>query len=286
MVGQKIQFGTFETTGQPEPTIAPPPLPSQLPPTQPTQPSPTPWNFCADNPVNPVADPSCICTAITVLCQNHLEMPGGSRMISDGFCNSHSDGRYCIDKPVVYLYPVQPTEVNVTVTAPGTIARSIPPYPPGGWQVTAYPSGLLSYHGQLLPYLFYETQLEQKPVMPNYGLFLKKNYLGPMLTILLRQYGLNESEQNDFLAYWLPRLNQITAPYIRTTILSQSEKQAIDQLTVIPTPDTTIELIFLFEPSTNPIALAPLPIPVTRPKRTGFTLVEWGGGISLTNNLH
>src|SRR5581483_984930 len=67
-------------------------------------------------------------------------------------------GKFCIDKPVVYLYPTTPTFVDVTVRTAGSVVVSDPHYPTGGWEhVLALPNGALTYQGRGYSELFYET---------------------------------------------------------------------------------------------------------------------------------
>lgn len=45
-------------------------------------------------------------------------------------------------KPVIYLYPEEPTEVTVTLDYSGELTYTYPAYG-DGWTVTAYPDGTL-----------------------------------------------------------------------------------------------------------------------------------------------
>lgn len=185
----------------------------------------------------------------------------------------------CWAKPVIYLYPTVPQLTTVTLDIPGKITVSDPLYTNGGWQnILVLPSGALLYGGKQYPYLYYETEVAKTTLSPQ-GIIVPKEYLESALTLLTAHVGLVASEQKDFMAYWLPRLSQYNAPYLRIGILDQEEKQQVDNVFVFPRPDTRIEVLFTFTPLSTPRVVQPLQLPEKPPKRVGFTMVEWGGGI-------
>lgn len=266
---------------QTAPPLTQPPLPSPPPTQQTATPQPTLF-ICPADSKQPMP-PGCICTAVEIYCENNQcivgRAPGCSSNYWAGMCGGKADGRYCIDKPIVYLYPPVPTFVNVKLETSGAIVQSDPPYPEYGWQnVLAMPNGSLVYHGKKYPYLFYESAVSQLPT-PKSGLIVTKDYLKPTLTLLTAQLGLVEPEQKDFLAYWVPRLDRLSTPYVLVSLMPAFEKDRIDRVIVTPTPYTRIELMFLFEPLTEPKPVSPLALPPTPPARHGFTMVEWGGSV-------
>ncbi|MGH7203032.1 MAG: hypothetical protein ACREHC_01145 [Candidatus Levyibacteriota bacterium] len=186
----------------------------------------------------------------------------------------------CIGKPVIYLYPTKKTLVDVSVKTDGDIFVSNPHYPSGGWKhVTAYPNGDLFYEGQKYNELFYESKVIHTLPTPKTGIIIATNNLASRLTEITTQLGLNNAEQKEFLAYWLPKLRQLHTPYIFFSLLSPEVKESYDHVTISPEPDTRIEFIAYFKPLQNAINVTPLQLPATPPARTGFTEVEWGGTI-------
>lgn len=123
-------------------------------------------------------------------------------------------------KPAIYLYPEKATELSVKVKPKGKITVSIPEHGEEGWKVVAYPDGTLllpsstvrgvpSGHlgGGTYPYLYYEAELEQIKIADN-GWIVKKDEIEPFFNDVLPRLGLNSQEQQDFLDYWLPKLEK------------------------------------------------------------------------------
>lgn len=183
---------------------------------------------------------------------------------------------WCDAKPVIYLYPEVPTYVDVTVEVPGEIVVSDPLYPPGGWkQVFAEPNGLLSYQGKTYKELFYEASIT--PIdKPKNGIVIPITLLHETLDNFVTKLGLVNSEKEDFLSFWVPKLKNLNHSYIHISVFPPEQKQKIDRVIISPKPDTFIEFIMYYKPLKTPISVEPFvfnPIP----ERIGFTAVEWGG---------
>ncbi|TSC66368.1 MAG: Ubiquitin family protein, partial [Microgenomates group bacterium Gr01-1014_80] len=143
--------------------------------------------------------------------------------------------------------------------------------------VEAYPDGTLIYQNRFYKELFYETDVN-KINPPKNGLVLDINNLDRQLPEIITELGLSETEGNEFLDFWLPGLKNLDSPYLLFSVLDQAEKDRTDKIEISPEPDTFISFIAYFKPLNAPISIPPLLIP-ERPKRVGFTAVEWGGVI-------
>ncbi|MGH7203639.1 MAG: hypothetical protein ACREHC_04315 [Candidatus Levyibacteriota bacterium] len=237
---------------------------------------------------------ACECMDLTVICKGGVATnPDGTTFTipkgdaPEGFepgqnpCGTKiapADGRYCVAKPVIYLYPTIPTSVNVQVITSGTIVVSDPHYPQGGWQnVLAYPNGNLTYNGKQYAELFYESSVTdfQKP---DKGIIIAKNQLPEKLSSILDQLGLINNEKQEFLDFWLPKLQNLPSPYIYFSLLDTSAKAQVDKVTISPKPDTEIAFIAYFKPVSSATYGSVLHLP-TKPQRVGFVSVEWGGTI-------
>lgn len=187
----------------------------------------------------------------------------------------------CVAKPVIYLYPLVTTLVDVRVKVPGKIIVSDPLYPDNGWtNVLAYPNGSLVYKNQSYSELFFESDVD-KVNAPDNGMVIAKKDLLEKLTDVTRRLGLRGIEQAEFLEYWLPELNKLDAPFILFSVIDPVEKERIDHVEITPKPDTFIAFIAYFKPLNSiPTDLKPLELPANPPKRIGFTAVEWGGTIA------
>lgn len=178
-------------------------------------------------------------------------------------------------KPVIYLYPDAPMDVNVRVAPNGGFSITDPVYPDGGWDVRAYPDGrLVTRDGNQYPYLFWEgTGLNYQ--RPDTGFVVSRAQVAQLLADKLTLLGLNATERADFMEFWVPRMQ--SAPYYFITFVDQQSFDQLAPLTVTPGADSIIRVFMDYEPLTAPRAVQPLEI--TTPARNGFTVVEWGGAL-------
>lgn len=180
-------------------------------------------------------------------------------------------------KPVIYLYPEQETKVNVQLTFNGTLTSTYPTLPPEGWSVTAQPDGTLTdEEGRSYRYLFWEgvANVDWKQ---DSGFLVKTEDAREFLEESLTKLGLNELEQNDFITYWLPKLEKNGESFV-TFAAEQYTDNAI--LTVTPQPDSVLRVQMLISKvdDSNRAAFQKLPEQeLPRFEREGFVLVEWGG---------
>ena len=270
-----------------------------LAPTQPPS-SSTPPSFaikplCAPDDDNGVlVTDACRCMDLAIICKDGKgsnpdgspfsipkgDAPKGFKAGQDpcGTKIAPSDGRYCVAKPVIYLYPQSPTSVDVQVLTSGKIVVSDPHYPQDGWQnVMASPDGTLNYNGKVYNELFYESSVTdfQKPEK---GITIAKNQLSSRLGIIIDRLGLIGREKKEFLEFWLPKLQALPTPYIYFSVLDTSAKAAVDSVMISPKPDTKIAFIAYFKPVSKADNGPVLRLPAT-PERKGFVSVEWGGTI-------
>lgn len=175
-------------------------------------------------------------------------------------------------KPVVYLYPTEPTSVNVAVGA--DVVMSEPLYPTGGWKnVSAQPSGQLSYQNKNYESLYWEGYGHGPYPEITRGSVVRSSKAAATIESQLRQQGLHAKEIADFMEFWEPRLPD--TPYTRLTWLTKNEIDRLAPLTVSPQPQTSIRVFLDFEGLEKPILLPKQRL--VQFERKGFTLVEWGG---------
>ena len=180
-------------------------------------------------------------------------------------------------KPVIYLYPEQETKVNVQLSFNGTLTSTYPTLPSEGWTVTAQPDGTLTdEEGRSYRYLFWEgvANVDWKQ---DSGFLVKAEDAHEFLEESLTQLGLNELEQNDFITYWLPKLEKNGESFV-TFAAKQYTDNAV--LTVTPQPDSVLRVQMLISKvdDSNRAAFQKLPEQeLPRFEREGFVLVEWGG---------
>lgn len=178
------------------------------------------------------------------------------------------------EKPVLYLYPEDTTEVNVQVELNNHKMVFDYPVYNSGWDVTATPNGDLYDEANKQYYcLFWETEGPAIAENLEEGFVIHKSEAIEFLENKLSVLGLNARESNEFIIYWLPKLQQseYSAVYF-----AFEEYEEIAQLNITPKPDQLIRVMMLFEPLEKPIQLEEQVLPKT-PERIGFTAVEWGG---------
>ena len=177
-------------------------------------------------------------------------------------------------KPVIYLYPEAETEVTVRLDYKGRLTCTYPaPDPDGEWHVTARPDGTLTdKQGREYSYLFWEGASDGNPPDFSRGFVVRGSDTAAFLREKLAYMGLTPREYNEFIVYWLPRMQD--NPW---NLIAFQGKNYTDSapLTVTPRPDSVLRVFMAYRPLATPIVVPPQEL--TPFVRRGFTLVEWGG---------
>ena len=174
-------------------------------------------------------------------------------------------------KPVDYLYPETEMEVTVKLDYDGELTCTYPAYD-GGWTVTARPDGTLTDgRGQTYSYLYWEG-VDHTAYDFSQGFCVSGADTAAFLEDALEQLGLTRREANEFIVYWLPRMEQ--NPY--NLIAFQSDAYTDHaRLTVPPEPDSMLRVFMAWKSLEHPIDIPAQDLPAFN--RTGFAVVEWGG---------
>ena len=179
-------------------------------------------------------------------------------------------------KPIIYLYPTEETEVEVSLGYPENITCTYPLYH-NGWNVIAKPNGDLLdlVTNRKLYALYYECKNTVEFNVTPDGFVVKREDTLDFLEEKLAMLGLNEREANEFIVYWLPVLMEHEYNYIR--FATQEEIDDNMPLNISPAPDTVIRVLMVHKGYDNPPAMICKPQEFETPERNGFTVVEWGG---------
>ena len=194
-------------------------------------------------------------------------------------------------KPVIYLYPrrlfrlpggkIEAGEIaDLTVLDlnwPHAIDSTLffsrgRSTPFDGWTVTAAPDGTLTdREGRAYYCLFWEGISSQNWDFSQ-GFCVRGANTAAFLEEALSQLGLTDREANEFLIYWLPKLEGNA-----WNLLSFQGTAYTDhaRLTMSPQPDTVLRVFLAWKALEEPVDVEPQIL--TAPDRQGFTLVEWGG---------
>ena len=177
-------------------------------------------------------------------------------------------------KPVIYLYPQRPTDVSVKLTAKNAeISTTYPAYG-NGWNVTAYPDGKLvnkadggNYH-----YLFWDSVNDRAHYDMSHGFVVKGEDTEKFLREKLEILGLNEDERNEFIVYWLPRMehNKYNQIAFQSDIYTDNY-----ELDISPKPDSLLRVFMTYRPLEEKIDIPEQKL--SGFERKGFAAVEWGG---------
>ena len=174
-------------------------------------------------------------------------------------------------KPVIYLYSEEEMEVAVRLDYDGDLTCTYPAYD-GGWTVTAQPGGILTdAEDRTYNYLYWEGVTSTEYDFSQ-GFCVPGKDTAAFLEDALARLGLTRREANEFIVYWLPRMEDNAY----NLISFQSESYTGHaKLTIDPQPDSLLRVFMAWRPLTEPVEIPEQELPAFN--RTGFAAVEWGG---------
>jgi hypothetical protein len=181
-----------------------------------------------------------------------------------------------VEKPVVYVYAPEKTNVRIQLEPKEKFSFTYPAYK-NGWDFSAGPDGTISMDNKQYPYLFWEALLPvANDVNTKEGYYVNKENMVSFLEDKLAAMGLNEKESTDFITYWCPRMSEHAVCYVHFLFNNQLEKYA--PMSIEPKPDNLFRVCMAWSPVNEKAGLPWITkqeIPAL--KRTGLTVVEWGG---------
>ena len=177
-------------------------------------------------------------------------------------------------KPIIYLYPEEETKVSVELPKDDRLLVSYPKYEKS-WEVLAKEDGNLVdlETGRNLYSLYYESENVVEFKVEKEGFIVKGEDTVKFLEEKLEILGLNEREAEEFIIYWLPKLEENKYNYIRFASKEEIEKNM--PLEINPKPDTTIRILMTYKGLDRKIEVEEQKL--ENPERKGFVAVEWGG---------
>lgn len=173
-------------------------------------------------------------------------------------------------KPVIYLYPEETMDVSIKLDYNGQLTTTYPAYN-NGWTVTAQPDGTITSGGREYYCLFWEGNSAVDYDLSS-GFVVKGSETEAFLEKSLKQLGLTDKEANEFIIYWLPKMEN--NPY---NLISFQQEVYTDNavLTIEPQPDSLLRVFMAWKGLDEPISVPAQQLPSF--ERSGFTVVEWGG---------
>ena len=175
-------------------------------------------------------------------------------------------------KPVIYLYPEEETQVNVKLNYDGTLTSTYPSYE-NGWTVDAAPDGTLTdpSTGRQYYCLYWEGETDAEYDFST-GFCVAGADTAAFLEGALADLGLTEREANEFIIYWLPRME--SNPY-NLIAFQQDAYTNHAALSITPEPESLLRVFMAWKALDAPVDLPAQTLPHV--DRSGFTVVEWGG---------
>lgn len=176
-------------------------------------------------------------------------------------------------KPMIYLYPQEETNVTVKLGNPYYLTTTYPKYN-DSWNVIAEPDGTLKTNNREYYGLFWEGTNHQAKVKED-GFIVEGKDVEHFLEEKLDILGLTNKEANEFIIYWLPKLENNKYNYIRFETIEEVNEYM--PLEITPNPDTIIRVLMDYKPLDKPINITEQKL--TKTSRIGFSVVEWGGSL-------
>ena len=174
-------------------------------------------------------------------------------------------------KPVIYLYTEQETEVTVKLDYSGTLTATYPEYN-DGWTVTAQPDGTLTdSSGKSYNYLFWEGKTNTEYDFSK-GFCVAGEDTAEFLENALSQLGLTRREANEFIVFWLPRMQKNEYNLIAFQDKAYTDSAVLD---ISPQPDSVLRVFMAWKSLDKAVYIEPQEFDSFQ--RSGFTVVEWGG---------
>lgn len=179
-------------------------------------------------------------------------------------------------KPIIYIYPQEKMDVSVKLGYPDKLTVTYPQYK-DSWEVEAYPNGKLidKKTNKELYSLFWEGYNTLNNGIKDEGFIVEGKDAYKFLEEKLETLGLNDREAEEFIIYWLPKLQNNKYNYIRFETMEEQDENM--PLIISPKPDSVIRINMEYKQLDKKIEIKEQKL--TTPERTGFTVVEWGGTI-------
>ena len=174
-------------------------------------------------------------------------------------------------KPIIYIYPKEDMDLKIKLLNTNDLLYTYPKYK-NIWNVRVSKDGNIydydtkrNYYG-----LYWEANDNYKLDMSE-GFIVKGEDSVKFLEEKLEILGLNEYEINEFIIYWIDKLEKNEYNFI-----SFRNPENINMpLEFSEEPDTLIRVMMDFKKLDKPIKVKEQQL--TKVERTGFTIVEWGG---------
>lgn len=176
-------------------------------------------------------------------------------------------------KPILYIYPKQEMDLTIKLGYSNLLTHTYPKYK-NEWRVHVSENGnIYDYKTKRNYYALYWEALDSSKNNMEEGFVVKGKDTVSFLEEKLEYLGLNEKERNEFIIYWIDKLENNKYNYIR--FRTTKEVNEYMPLSFSEEPDSLIRIIMDFKPLNKKIKVKEQKL--VSNERKGFTVVEWGG---------
>lgn len=178
-----------------------------------------------------------------------------------------------VDKPMLYIYPVENMDLTIKLSNEELIKFSYPKYE-DEWNVFVTTDGnIYDYKTKRNYYGLFWEGIYSKEINYDEGFIVKGNDMTSFLEEKLAILGLNDREINEFIVFWLPKLEKNEYNFIR--FCTDEEINNYMPLEFSTKVDTIIRVYMEFVSIDEPIEVKEQSL--IQKTREGFTIVEWAG---------
>ena len=177
------------------------------------------------------------------------------------------------EKPILYFYPEEPTVCSAKITLNGKLTCTYPTHGADGWQnFTAYPDGTLVFPDGKEYYALYWEGLQHGAWDFSTGFCVRGEDTAAFFEWALAELGLTPREANEFIVYWLPRMQDNPYNVISFQTAAYTDGAVLE---ITPAPDSLLRVFMAYYPTDTEVDIQPQTFEGF--ERLGFTVVEWGG---------
>ncbi|MCR5011996.1 MAG: hypothetical protein K6A72_06600 [Lachnospiraceae bacterium] len=187
---------------------------------------------------------------------------------------------YNEDKPVIYLYPENETDVEVRLKLnEGEMLCTYPdPVMDGDtyvWSMHALPDGTLyDADGTEYSYIFWEASSYAEPDFSQ-GFCVKGEDTAEFLRTTLAEIGLKPAEYNEFIVYWLPKMQDDEYNLISFQTDNYTESCPLEIIAADGEEAAVLRVMMAWQAVDEYVEIEPQSFEGF--ERNGFSVVEWGG---------
>lgn len=177
-------------------------------------------------------------------------------------------------KPIIYIYPTEELDLTIKLGNPSNLKYTYPQYN-NIWNVRVSPDGnIYDYNTDRNYYGLYWEAYDYYKLDMSKGFVVKKEDTIKFLEDKLAILGLNEYEINEFIIYWIDKLDN---NYNFISFRSIEDVNKTMPIEFSKEPDTLIRVMVDFKGLDEYIEVEEQELKSVN--RSGFTVVEWGGSI-------